>query len=670
MENIQKQFTFYDKGKYYYTNPEDCSQYKVYNKLVKEHPYHSQIEKFNSKIQTIKGRKQELYRVRKELQQAKGAAAELERVRRKLQQTENELQGIKGKTKKQNDPNKERQQELAAQAAREFEQKKGARKQPQSQPKLQPKSQPQKTVKTTTCRNETKECGSDGQWGKSNLNFDFGRKKSMPTTQKKKEKDRKEGGKMFQCYLKLKKNPLGQEYVEVDGNTLINKRATVTLGKKIGKDNKHNFDKFKMTEASDVTFDKIITDSGTAGNKDLYDSSLREKIQNFNKDIFLSAYGTSGSGKTYTLLGEKGVNGVLKFALDDILKKEGIESLKILPLQIYKGSVYNAFYPGGKGIKPIMLKNEYSVKKHGSNVETFETLKDIAQQKFDWFDEHRECIIPEFNYLDMYDCRVPERIYVKDENDALYPPSRDIIECLFEVSDTSIPGYQAQEISNMDSDGIIKLIENEIIINRPVRSTELNPESSRSHLFIIFRIKINDEIRYFTLLDMAGYERWNTGKKDQGEFLPEGRNIVEGGIVPFRKIISQYQQNKFYGKISSQIPKRDNIYNVEGSDCLLNYGKGSLIGGKSTRLVKIDDTNLAKTANETFPILDDSILQVSSSMFNLLRGVSDIYSDNDSDNLIYIMGYEKWNTKNSDASLTGTVLFNFAPSWTNIYDKK
>ena len=476
------------------------------------------------------------------------------------------------------------------------------------------KAQPAAT-QSSKCREGAKHCPNKGRWGQQNVNIGA-------------------RGKLT-CFLKLKPNPNGEDYISVKGNTIKN------LGNKINgypfkkaPSRKKTMEKTNIPPVDEVTFDGIVKGSNT--NEKLYKDSLEKKMKTIkNNDVFIAAYGTSGSGKTYTLLGKEGVKGILNFALEDI-KKQKPKSIKLLPLQIYQGSVYNAYYPGN--VKVEILDN--------------------PESKFPFFTEsgHKECVIPEFNYVDMLDKEVPERVWPDPENapkteNSLfnYPPSRELIECLFNVSDETKKGYQARDISNKSVDDMINLINNKIIPNRPVRQTVSNPESSRSHLFLIFQLKFDSTMRYFTLLDMAGYENIGISKF---QLIPEAEHIINGGIVPFRKMITKYKTGKGF----------DEIFGVKGQNPLIHCGEGSYVNGKAKNKEVDKKTNGIATI-EGGDAISYNINLVSSAMFNILRGVSGMCSDNKSENVMYVMAYEKWDSEKKDMSVTDTVLFTFAQEW-------
>jgi len=87
----------------------------------------------------------------------------------------------------------------------------------------------------------------------------------------------------------------------------------------------------------------------------------------------------------------------------------------------------------------------------------------------------------------------------------------------------------------------LKIVNN----NRPTRSTRLNPESSRSHLFLILEIhlKSNDNPIYLTFSDLAGMENPSTYT---GMAMKEGLYITETlkKQKDFSQILSLYAQGK------------------------------------------------------------------------------------------------------------------------------
>ena len=426
-----------------------------------------------------------------------------------------------------------------------------------------------------------------------------------------------------------------------------------------------------------ITFDKVF--HGNETNKQVYQDTLQKKIQGFtiseNDRIVVFAYGQSGSGKSYTILGDEtnftGNPGIINYALQDIKNKFKGYKIKLLPLQIYMGSVYNAFY-GDENEMKITNENE--------------------NENFEWFDDHKELIIPEFNVLDMIDHKIPNRLVPennykynnnklkKDDDPYLinYPPVDSLLECLFKIKYKKGTGNNENNghyVDVTDDINISEFIYENVIPNRPVRSTDLNPDSSRSHLFLIFQISNGKNTKYLTFVDLAGYEKISEPKNIK-EY--EGYHITNSGIVPFRKMIQSYKG----------ITKSKNIF-VSGEfnepSEVISINKNALIQYKvKTEFIRYN--GLIKTKNEIisdwnwkddnmlnfYPIIDENGKSkltyditkgetISTSMFNLIRATSGMLSGNKADHVIYAMAHQYASNEDiqNKCRLNDSILFGF-----------
>lgn len=159
--------------------------------------------------------------------------------------------------------------------------------------------------------------------------------------------------------------------------------------------------------------------------------------------IVLFGYGISGSGKTMTLLGTKGVPGVLHYGLDNL---ENVSNIKIKYLFEQYYHLVNINF------------NKLTGKIHNL-INKLPQLKDFSKDETEIFRKE----IP--SYIDTNNLK---------------------IEDIYSLTD---------------------IIENYRKNNNRIKSTPNNPVSSRSHLYLVFEITFkNGKTGFITIVDMAGKE--------------------------------------------------------------------------------------------------------------------------------------------------------------------
>lgn len=199
-------------------------------------------------------------------------------------------------------------------------------------------------------------------------------------------------------------------------------------------------------------------------NNDMY-NKIFDKID----DKIVIVFGLSGSGKTYTLFGENGL-------VEQFINKNSNNPIKCKSVQIYKGDLYDT------------LKEDYGIQKLTNE-----------KDKFEYFtDDSNKLKLETNNFKDP-----------KNFKDNYYDNLKSI----------EFTGYE-----KFKSD----IYENLIQKNRPVRSTKLNPNSSRSHLFIFFEIGG----KTVTFVDLGGFEKPKGRNEEKNELDQEGQ-IINGelGVV-------------------------------------------------------------------------------------------------------------------------------------------
>ena len=105
------------------------------------------------------------------------------------------------------------------------------------------------------------------------------------------------------------------------------------------------------------TFDVVFDENSEQ--KFIYDNTTQFLIDGvvdgFNATVF--AYGATGAGKTYTMLGKPGEQGIFGFTFEDLFgkieeqSKEKDFKIKMSFIEIYNENIYDLFLPGEKIVR-------------------------------------------------------------------------------------------------------------------------------------------------------------------------------------------------------------------------------------------------------------------------------------------------------------------------------
>jgi hypothetical protein len=274
-------------------------------------------------------------------------------------------------------------------------------------------------------------------------------------------------------------------------------------------------------------------------NGDIYNETLIETIKKFKKDRYndiIIAYGQSGSGKSYTLLGKEsddgkligtvGENniGMLQYSINTILDKSDksdiVKYINIRSLQLYQDNVYDALAVYDEVYK---INSKDLVRKSGDNI------IDNDNDKFDYLMNDNN-----FNFISktgkVFTAKVDIQTNKKTSaiNLSNIPANSQIIDK--NRYDSTVEEILKNEYVKVKIDTIegFNKAYDRIINNRPVRKTKNNPKSSRSHLFIYFDVFYeNGDSNTFTIVDLAGTETITTATNNINQLQTEGLSIVK-----------------------------------------------------------------------------------------------------------------------------------------------
>lgn len=385
--------------------------------------------------------------------------------------------------------------------------------------------------------------------------------------------------------------------------------------------------KFRAAKFNQVYDCAINQDGRIPNNKDIYEENLQSKIQNESGDIFVAAYGQSGSGKSYLIMGDekqRGEKGLIEETLNDVMESGDVDKVLFLPLQIYMGHVYNAFI-GPTGEENILKFYRGQVDIHGMPIgsNTSDIEKNYRLRDWNYVD------IQDILSRDKNDYTYEHQTNNKDNNDKKnirYPPVDIMLDKYFGLPATKIEDIDGINIMSLQvpKKNTIKTINNIIKnkIKRPVSKpdTNLNDVSSRSHLFNIIRVVFKDgTMRTLTFVDLGGLEPLISAPvggqtiltKEQKFQKDERITLVTHDLAAFRKMFQFYTNHN------------DIIDNNKK-----NYKKSSsyIIGGVNS-------------------IIDSTTYQ-SSAIFNLVRATSGIFSNKSCTHYIFCLFHKFFETKN------------------------
>ena len=235
--------------------------------------------------------------------------------------------------------------------------------------------------------------------------------------------------------------------------------------------------------------------------------------------IVLFANGYSGSGKTYSLLGKPGIEpGLIHYGLNNLqnVKQVNVKNIFELYYDFYKGA-------GTDLVDPKLLNG---IRGRLHNI--YGTLDTITERIEDETDKFKTYIGSSFRFSDV----LKETDYINSLTDKvnMYRKSVD---------------------------------------HKRIKATPNNPESSRSHLFIVFEIRFENVTGYISLVDAAGRENpidiYNTIFNHQG--LSFGSLLLNDDL---RSLYINPKPQYKPTKLLESIIKRFNRTNAKTQQKILN----------------------------------------------------------------------------------------------------
>lgn len=336
----------------------------------------------------------------------------------------------------------------------------------------------------------------------------------------------------------VKKNINQEKFCEQNKNNYIQWKPNDTNEKQLLIDNTkcEKMPEGKQNKIRGVKFSEIFYDNMFNDNKTLSKFMLLDNLIKNNQGTLLITYGYSGVGKTYTLFGKNGKNGVLQATIENIKLTNKIDKIELRIFEIYgRGLIYSDLWKNNENIKDILI-------------------------------EHR------FIYDDSNNRLKLDKSIEKDN--------------LNNIKYISFPQTDYQLNNSINKfDELINDIENERKNenNLPsrIRSTINNPESSRSRIIYDFKIYLdnNKEGTHLVIDDIPGAENiidtfiennpyiiWNPIKK----FRNFQKQIIYYVLINPIKLdnlidnVAQYQNNtrNIYNNMDKKIENQTYIKNL------------------------------------------------------------------------------------------------------------
>jgi hypothetical protein len=277
---------------------------------------------------------------------------------------------------------------------------------------------------------------------------------------------------------------------EIDMTDLINMKVKTNVCPKF-KRNVLEDDKLKIEKLKNpIQFTGVYDTVRYPDNETISSYMLMATQLSKGKGVFLMTYGYSGTGKTFTLFGNKNKQGILQSTLNGIrgLKKIGFRSYEIYGL----GVAYPHYWNNLKKNVPEESQKESKKLKESKESKESKEEQNIYQKIYEHIIEIKNEIL--FKESKEYD--------VNDPNEYLNTAEYHFVE---ETNVTNV---------FRSFDNYIKQLDAHRRTNNRIRTTPNNPESSRSIVvydFIILIEEINDDRsieKYvnFTIIDLPGRE--------------------------------------------------------------------------------------------------------------------------------------------------------------------
>lgn len=318
-------------------------------------------------------------------------------------------------------------------------------------------------------------------------------------------------------------------FPQVDPRTKVITGDSIVVRQNFGgaKDSYYNFGPFTKVFHNDyLTKDERAgTSPRPTNNISIYEDSVKSAVES-NLDltvpynIVLLVYGQSGSGKTHTLNGASFEPGIVYRVLETIVNKcrtlncpPTIETAFVQFFLDYNGS--------GAGNAGFGQKADFFITPEVNSHSGSEF--DGQRLKLEKPSESEEIEFSKKSFANIF----------KDEHRLVVSPKNFEYELKTKNGDI-FKKLKYSDLSKLNEE-LNKVIENASYM-RPTRGTAANADSSRSHLFSMFRITFGGKKFVLTFIDLGGNE--DTSKKNNHAKF-EG-NMINNSLIGIRSYLQRY----------------------------------------------------------------------------------------------------------------------------------
>ncbi|XP_055708111.1 kinesin-like protein subito [Phlebotomus papatasi] len=303
---------------------------------------------------------------------------------------------------------------------------------------------------------------------------------------------------------------------------------------------------------------------------DVYHTAIKQHVDNEEHAVFLT-YGTSGSGKTYTLLGNKNNPGVIPRAVEQIFTKYK-DQLAAQPTIKFSNGLFELL-DDDKAIQEEIIRRKILDSPDATNgLYDYEEMAAVInrEESFTAEESNGELSFIWVSFMEIYN----EKVYDLLNISPLDTAKRQELKI---ISNKGFPyAKNLTHIYAKSSEDVIKIL-NYGINKISYGSTMINARSSRSHsVFSVLVIKFSKPNNYscvsYRFGDLAGSERLKK-TENVGNRLREAQNINKS-LMCLRKCLSVLQENR-QKKLNNIVPFRDSKLTLLIQTALL--GKENLV---------------------------------------------------------------------------------------------
>ncbi|CAF0834960.1 unnamed protein product [Brachionus calyciflorus] len=347
------------------------------------------------------------------------------------------------------------------------------------------------------------------------------------------------------------------------------------------------------------SFTQIFDDQ--TSQKQLFEQVALPLVQDLlnGKNGLLFTYGVTGSGKTYSMIGNQHESGMLQRSLDTLF--QSIQDKQVRK-NFFKADKMNSFEIQGDSDAPRLSNNFTNSSKLNKQQQNFYNELQLTNKfqcqinKDNYFSVYLSCIEIYNNYIydlldDFSSSSTPTSQSSNQQQNIDLKESKNLKEdskgCMYIKDVNEIECKSTEEALDLISKAQKK---------RVVAYTELNSESSRSHSIFNIRVVqsscLNRQAPVFvsqlSLVDLAGSERTKR-TKNTGSRLREAGSI-NSSLMALRNCMETLRENSLSGT-RKMVPYRDSKLTLLFKNYFEGNGKIKMILCINPNSIEFDETS-------------------------------------------------------------------------------